>query len=78
MVGGFSLQKWITSNYFPDTLVRVPVERQISYSTVHIDVDDLIVHTLGLCWQPSKDMFQFTLNLSRTEVITKRTPSYLP
>ncbi|XP_018367943.1 PREDICTED: uncharacterized protein LOC108764289 [Trachymyrmex cornetzi] len=68
--GGFNLQKW-TSNH-PKILEHVPMENQVNHSTVHIE-NDLIVHTLGLEWQPSKDVFQFTSTLFKADIVTKRT-----
>jgi len=34
--------------------------------------DNLIVHTLGLSWQPSTDTFEFKFSLPAEGVITKR------
>lgn len=69
MAGGFSLQKW-TSNQ-PSILLDIPSDKRISPELINFD-DPLIVHALGLCWQPHKDVFQFKLSLSNAKVVTKR------
>lgn len=67
--GGFKLQKWTSNN--SAVLKFIPEEEQICSKSIPIE-DNLIVHALGLCWQPASDLFQFTLNVPSTEVITKR------
>lgn len=53
MAGGFPL-KWISNE--PSVLKFIPIENLISSVSVQID-SGMIVHTLGLCWQPTIDTF---------------------
>ncbi|XP_011883953.1 PREDICTED: uncharacterized protein LOC105571092 [Vollenhovia emeryi] len=69
MAGGFNLQKWVSNN--PDVLEAIPPSKRID--SLSIQIENTLIHALGLCWQPSTDVFQFTLNLSKPKVISKRT-----
>lgn len=67
--GGFSLKKWMSNE--PSVLQHIPVENQISGGTIEID-KNMVIHTLGLSWQPNSDTFSFTTKITVTEVTTKR------
>lgn len=69
MAGGFPLQKWASNH--PAIIRSIPSEKQIGTSLLNTD-KDTIIHALGLCWKPAADQFQFTLQLSITNTITKR------
>lgn len=70
MAGGFSLQKWISNH--SAVIGLIPEDKRITDTTININ-GDLTVHTLGLCWQPALDTFQFSVNITTTAAITKRT-----
>lgn len=67
--GGFPLQKWISNN--AEVLDPIPAERRVNSTCLQIE-DTTTIQVLGLCWKPTADTFQFTLNLSSSPVITKR------
>ncbi|XP_018405050.1 PREDICTED: uncharacterized protein LOC108781534, partial [Cyphomyrmex costatus] len=69
MAGGFKLKKWSFNH--SEILVSIPKDEQISCLTIGLD-NDTIIHTLGLQWLPSSDMFQFTFNYETTAEVTKR------
>lgn len=67
--GGFPLQKWISNN--PEILDSLPGENKMNSTCLHIE-DSTTIQVLGLYWKPTFDTFQFTLNISSSTVITKR------
>ncbi|XP_011883580.1 PREDICTED: uncharacterized protein LOC105570749, partial [Vollenhovia emeryi] len=48
MAGGFNLQKWVSNN--PDVLEAIPSSKRIDLHSIQIE--NTIIHALGLCWQP--------------------------
>jgi len=69
MAGGFNLQKWVSNNF--NILSSISTDKQKSSKFIDLK-DNLIVHTLGLGWQPSTDTFEFKFNFPAESVITKR------
>nr|XP_012234631.1 PREDICTED: uncharacterized protein LOC105679278 [Linepithema humile] len=69
MAGGFPLQKWVSND--ANILSFIPPENCLSSRNVKIS-DDLVIHSLGLLWNPNKDVFDFQLGPVATEIITKR------
>ncbi|XP_039307877.1 uncharacterized protein LOC120358265 [Solenopsis invicta] len=70
MAGGFKLRKWISNH--SSVLDSIPEDSRIEATTINIS-GDLSVNTLGLCWQPATDAFQFSLNIPVSTSFTKRT-----
>ncbi|XP_043474389.1 uncharacterized protein LOC122506340 [Leptopilina heterotoma] len=70
--GGFPLQKW-TSNE-PIILQKLPAEKQTAAESRTIDQGSaMLVHTLGMKWNPSTDTFHFISTLPNDSKVTKRT-----
>lgn len=69
MAGGFPLKKWISNH--ATVLQSIPSENQIYASMINIE-DDPTFKTLGLCWQPSTDLFFFTFTCPSSHQVTKR------
>lgn len=69
MTGGFPLQKWVSN--CPELLVHLPTTSHDPSSPVEIEPSRIKV--LGMCWQPTQDIFQFTSWPSTNRTITKRT-----
>ncbi|XP_011264271.2 uncharacterized protein LOC105256226 [Camponotus floridanus] len=69
MAGGFPLQKWISNN--SEILDPIPAGRRVNSPCLQIE-DTTAIQVLGLCWKPVADNFQFTINLSSSPVMTKR------
>ncbi|XP_011160888.1 uncharacterized protein LOC105196573 [Solenopsis invicta] len=70
MAGGFKLQKWISNH--SSVIDCIPEDNRIKATTININ-SDFTVYTLGLCWQPAMDSFQFSVNIPKPASITKRT-----
>ncbi|XP_011883842.1 PREDICTED: uncharacterized protein LOC105570992 [Vollenhovia emeryi] len=69
MAGGFPLHKWVSNN--PDVLQSIPTNKQDGSSSFQIE-DHTMTNALGLCWKPLTDTFHFTMELTSTSLITKR------
>ncbi|XP_011859350.1 PREDICTED: uncharacterized protein LOC105556848 [Vollenhovia emeryi] len=69
MAGGFPLHKWVSNN--PDVLQSIPTNKQNGSSFFQIE-NHTMTNALGLCWKPLTDTFHFTMELTSTSLITKR------
>lgn len=68
--GGFTLSKWASNANA--LLESVPTDQREVQCPLEIHLDDSI-KTLGLCWNPSTDSFQYKVNLSASDQqLTKR------
>ena len=67
--GGFKLRKW-TSNV-PSVLHCIPIESQATNHVLSLNSDKSI-KVLGIMWDPSTDMFNFSIMPHKHSVITKR------
>lgn len=70
--GGLPLRKWV-SNY-PDMLKNIPKDHQLSNDSLSID-QPTSISALGLLWQPSKDVFTFSVGTLTATPFTKRSIS---
>ncbi|XP_011313385.1 uncharacterized protein [Fopius arisanus] len=66
--GGFPLQKW-TSNH-PEILEQLNVS---TGTAGPVQFEEAIIKTLGLCWHPSTDSFQYKAKNFNSTNFTKRT-----
>jgi len=70
MAGGFPPQKW-ASNHQSILHTLAPSNRA---QTTNIAIEDhTVVHSLGLSWNLSTDVFEFAFNFKFPTIITKRT-----
>lgn len=67
--GGFSLQKWISNH--PAILESISQEKQTDSTFVQFN-KSTIIHVLGLHWNPSTDIFHFSVSSSIPTIMTKR------
>lgn len=68
--GGFLLQKWISNH--PSILQSISPERRADSASIQLE-DSSMIHILGLNWNPSIDILQFSVTSSTQTVTTKRT-----
>lgn len=64
---GMQLRKWCSND--SQIIEGVPIDHR--ETLLKIDENDLI-KTLGILWQPSTDVFTFSINLSDLTIVTKR------
>ncbi|XP_055634288.1 uncharacterized protein LOC129774553 [Toxorhynchites rutilus septentrionalis] len=68
--GGFTLRKWCSNH--PEVVDGIPEENLATQSCQTFDSKEMI-KTLGICWDPKSDQFQFDIDPSvNNEPITKR------
>lgn len=70
LAGGFPLKKWASNHSI--TLQHLPTDIQLFPTSIAID-PHATVHTLGMSWNPSSDMFHFNWTTPPPVKITKRT-----
>lgn len=63
------LRKWASNS--PAILESVPMEHQSNATSLEFNSTETI-KTLGMCWQPSKDQFEFKLKFDIPSTVTKR------
>ncbi|XP_053968405.1 uncharacterized protein LOC128869828 [Anastrepha ludens] len=64
---GFHLRKWMSNN--SEIITTIPTNSENEVIKI---AEDETIKTLGIQWDPAKDMFGFNMNLSTEKLVTKR------
>ncbi|XP_062715106.1 uncharacterized protein LOC134291407 [Aedes albopictus] len=68
---GFTLRKWSSNS--AELMSTIPAELRDERTTLELDSSTSVVKTLGLTWEPTKDIFKFAVpRWSSEPTITKR------
>ncbi len=68
--GGMEIRKWCSNN--PAVLQSIPEELRELNPISFQDESGTVIKALGIKWNPITDMFEFSVKLNNTKVVTKR------